>query len=309
MSRNKLRIAAVILVATTATLFRYAEYVRAHGRHGDFGEVWFGARSLLHGIDPYPLVGPGRVYDWPWGLYYPATAIAAVLPLGLLPEVMATMIFVWISAALLTFGLTARGWERMWILPSAAFLVAARAAQWSPLYSAAYVLPPVALILSAKPTLGLAVVAGARSLITIRFAAIGTILLLALSFVLIPSWPQEWIRAVQATELRPAVAWPGGVLVLLALVRWRQPEARLLVALACVPSTASWYEALPLLLVGQTKRECQLLSLISSAGYIAQGFFLTSEGFIEIPRIRILMLLFCYLPALVVVLRRSRLQG
>lgn len=309
MSRNKLRVAVAMIVGTIASLFCYAEYVRTHGRHGDFGEVWFGARSLLHGIDPYPLVGPGRVFDWPWGLYYPVTAIVAVLPLGLLPELPATLTFVWISAAVLTYALAERGWERIWILPSAAFIVAARAGQWSPIYSAAYLLPPVAWMLSAKPTLGLAIVAGARSLRTIRFAAIGTIVLGVASLAIFPAWPREWIHVVQANELPPAITWPGGALVLLALLRWRQPEARLLAAIACVPSTASWYEALPLLLVGRTKRECQLLSLVSSAGYVVQGLFLTSEGFIEIPRIRILMVLFCYFPALIVVLRRPNVSG
>jgi hypothetical protein len=99
--------------------------------------------------------------------------------------------------------------------------------------------------------------------------------------------------------------WPGGALVLLALLRWRRPEARLLAAMACIPLTASWYEALPLLLIGQTKRECQVLSLLSSAGYATAGLFLAHDEFVEVRYVRSLMLAFCFFPALVTVLRRT----
>lgn len=299
-----IRAGVAMMVASIASLFAYAELLRSH-RHSDFGIVWFGARSLLHGVNPYPLVGPGRPYDWDWQLYYPATSMAAVLPLGLLPELAATMTFVWISAALLTYALSKNDWERMWILPSAAFIVAARVAQWSPIFSAAYLMPPVAWILSAKPTLGLAMASGASSLRTIKYAGVGFIALLIVSLVLLPTWPAEWLSAVRHdVGMRPAITWMGGPIVLLAALRWRAPEARLLLMMGCIPTTASWYEALPLLLVGRTKRECQLLSLVSSVGYILQGAFLTEEGFVEPVRTRPLMLVFCYIPALVVVLRR-----
>src|SRR5882762_8704793 len=106
MSRNKLRIAIAVMVAFVATLFTYSEHVRTHGRHSDFGMVWFGARSLLRGVDPYPLVGRGLPFNWDWQLYYPATSMVAVLPLGFLPELAATLAFVWISSALLVYALT-----------------------------------------------------------------------------------------------------------------------------------------------------------------------------------------------------------
>ena len=305
MSRNKVRIAVAVFVASVATVFTYAEHLRTHGRHGDFGIVWFGARSLLRGVDPYPLVGPGLPFSWDWQLYYPATSMVAVLPLGLLPELPATLVFVWISAALLAYALTEHGWDRLWILPSAAFMVAVRAADWSPLYSAAFLMAPVAFILCAKPTLGLAIAGAARSLRAIRFAAAGFAVLTAVSLAMLPEWPAEWIHVIRSQQdVAPAVAWVGGPLILLAALRWRMPEGRLLLAMSLVHSTAAWYEALPLLLIGRTKRECQALSLISSVGYIVQGAFLTSGGFVARSDTRILMMLFCYLPALWVVLRR-----
>ncbi|HUQ18634.1 MAG TPA: hypothetical protein VM099_03385 [Gemmatimonadaceae bacterium] len=303
MSRNKIRVAASILVASIATGLAYAELVRTHGRHSDFGVVWFGARALLHRTNPYPLVGPGLTFDW-FGLNYPATAMAAVLPLGLLPELVATLIFVWISTALLTYVLTRSGWQRIWILPSAAFIIAARTAQWSPLYSAALLMPGLGWMLAAKPTLGLAVAAAVPSRRLLINALVGTIVLVVVSLALLPQWPYEWLHSVKPGEFTPVIMWPGGFVALLALLRWRMPEARLLIAMACVPVTPAWYETLPLLLIGKTKRECQLLSLVSSLGYIVQGAFLTNEGFVELPYTRPLIVAFCYLPPLIVVLRR-----
>jgi hypothetical protein len=45
------------------------------------------------------------------------------------------------------------------------------------------------------------------------------------------------------------VQFPGGVLVLLAALRWRRPEARLLTVLACVPQTLLPYEGVLLLFI------------------------------------------------------------
>jgi hypothetical protein len=53
-----------------------------------------------------------------------------------------------------------------------------------------------------------------------------------------------------ATDIyRPAITQPFGWLLLGALARWRRPEARLLVALGCVPVNPAGYELVPLLFV------------------------------------------------------------
>jgi hypothetical protein len=61
----------------------------------------------------------------------------------------------------------------------------------------------------------------------------------------------------------PIVARPAGVLLLLALVRWRQPEGRLLAGLACVPQTLGLYETLPLFLVARTRWQGYALACLS----------------------------------------------
>ena len=61
----------------------------------------------------------------------------------------------------------------------------------------------------------------------------------------------------------------GGPLILLALLRWRRPEARLLVALGCIPHTTMLYEALPLFLVARRWQEGVLLAALSGCACIA----------------------------------------
>src|SRR4029078_6587043 len=55
----------------------------------------------------------------------------------------------------------------------------------------------------------------------------------------------------------------GGPLILLALIRWRRPEARLIAALACVPQTTLLYEAVPLFLVVYGWYEGLMLSILT----------------------------------------------
>jgi hypothetical protein len=58
-------------------------------------------------------------------------------------------------------------------------------------------------------------------------------------------------------------------LVLLAALRWRRPEARLLVTLACVPQTPLLYEAVPLFLIPARWSESWLLAALTVAVEIA----------------------------------------
>lgn len=276
------------------------------GRPSDFGIVWFGARSLLQGVDPYPLVGPGRLFEWDWELLYPATAMVIAMPFAWLPEFAAAIAFVWISTALLAYAITAKGWDLLFLFPSSAFIVAARSAQWSPLLSAAFCLPWLAWVFAAKPNIGAGLALASDSRRTVINALIGGGILLAVSVILLPSWPREWIGLVRnASHLSIPIARLGGPLILLALIRWRRPEARLILFLACVPQTGAWYEALPLLLVAQTRRESQILSLVSSTGFILIRFMIHGQPEVEFNRqVSTLMVAFAYLPAMIVVLRK-----
>ena len=68
-----------------------------------------------------------------------------------------------------------------------------------------------------------------------KVALITGALILVIRFAVLPTWPLDWWGGIQAGEsLKAPIIRPAGFLITLALLRWRQPEARLLFALACV---------------------------------------------------------------------------
>jgi hypothetical protein len=281
---------------------------RARPDHpGDFGVAWFGARMLFEGRNPYRLIGPGLEYEWPWAPLYPATAMVVAMPVAMFEQLLATMLFVGISAALFTFAITRDGWSRLPVLVSYPFIIAVAAAQWSPLVASAFFLPVVGSVLIAKPTLGGAV-AFASDWATQRAAVLGGLVILALSFWFMPHWFGEWRVAVgrDMSALTPPMLRRGGFVLLLALLRWRQPEARLLLVMAIVPQTSSWYEIVPLFIVARTANESMVLAIFSSLGWLSQDYLMTATNGTEfISQVGHLMLAFGYIPALIIVLRRS----
>lgn len=272
----------------------------------DFAPVWYGAHSLLHRINPYATFGPGLSFNYDWHLYYPGTAFVAALPLGLLSEEHAAVAFAALAAGLLAFAVTRDNWDRCWIFFSASFIAAARASQWSPLMGAAVFLPVLGFVLVCKPNLGVAIGASTESGKTLKVALIGGALLAFISLALLPTWPLEWWRSVQTgRELNAPITRAAGFLIAFALLRWKQPEARLLFVIACVPQTSSWYETLVPLLVARTKREMQVMVFASGVGYLMQIAFLSPQREIASTDIGILIVVFVYLPALAIVLRRQ----
>ena len=301
------RIAASFLVGAIGAGFQFADHLRLPEGHSDFGAVWFGARALLNHESPYALVGPGLQFDWDFPLNYPGTALVAAIPLTPLPEVWASVVFVFLSCFALAYGLFRENWNRVWILPSAAFIVACRAGQWSPLIAAAFLIPSLGFILAGKPSIGIPVAASVSTKQTLTSFLVGGFLLFAVSFALYPAWPVEWLAIVsEASEFSSPITRTGGPLILIALLRWRRPEARLLLMLALFPQTPSWYEALLPMLVAQSRRESQALSMTSSIGYLLLVPLALASGAGEIASSEIgsMMIAFCYLPAVIVVLRK-----
>lgn len=299
------RILVAVAIAALSALLFYFEQLRGPGGHSDFGQAWFGARALLQHANPYDLIGPGRAFEWLWPLFYPAPALVVAIPFAWLPELLAATAFVGVSAGLLAYAITSGGWYRLPLFLSSAFVIAARAAQWSPLITAALCIPALAWVLAAKPNLGLVLVVYSRSSKPLKIALIGGALLALLSLALLPGWPVDWLSNVRSVDqFTIPITRGGGVFVLLALLRWRRPEARLIVALACVPQTAYWYEALPLLLVPATYRESLSLSLISSLGFLLERHLVGNQPDVAYHDVGTLMIAFIYLPATLLVLRR-----
>src|SRR5678815_3979796 len=79
------RLILSLLLGCVAGVMTARESARVPGPR-DFGPVWFAARSILQGVDPYPLVGPGLAYDWSSPLVYPITAAFVAIPFTPFPQ-------------------------------------------------------------------------------------------------------------------------------------------------------------------------------------------------------------------------------
>ena len=105
------------LVALAAGLYggslAYGKHLVMPWHPGDFAVSWFGAQAILHDANPYVLVGPGRVFNWLWNLYYPVSAMVVAIPFTVLPELAAVVAFAALSSALLGYAVTADGWYRL----------------------------------------------------------------------------------------------------------------------------------------------------------------------------------------------------
>ncbi|HEV7991314.1 MAG TPA: hypothetical protein VGP25_05780 [Gemmatimonadaceae bacterium] len=302
-----LRVLVCLLLALFWGYFAYFT-TRTQGVHRDFGQMWFAARTLLHGGDPYAAIGPGRAFEWSWPWYYPLPAALVALPVAPLSEPAAVGVMVFVSVALFAWALTARGTAPLLAFGSFCMWHALYLAQWSPLLAAAVVITPLSAILVAKPTIGAAIFAARPS----WWAVAGAIVLLSVAFVVQPHWVQEWRSALargvveggKVTSHAPPILYPGGVIVLVALSRWRRRDARLLVALACVPQTTFPYEGVPLFLIPEGWIESGVLM---ASSWVMRAWVVHLHGpspAQTVTHYGQAFLVFLYLPALVMVLRR-----
>nr|MDP9179404.1 hypothetical protein [Gemmatimonadota bacterium] len=220
-------------------------------------------------------------------------------------ELAAVTLFVWVSTGLLAYGLTSLGWSRLPLFLSVPFFVAVHQAQWSPIFTAAACLPALGWILAAKPNIGLAILAADQSGRTLKIALLGGGALALIGFLFVPTWLGDWLASLPLdTRYSPPLLSPLGWLSILALLRWRRPEARLILVLACVPQTAAWYDVLPLFLVAVTFRETLFLSLVTSAPVAYELLFGRSDGFLRLYPVGVEWMAFACLPALIILLRR-----
>jgi len=190
-------------------------------------------------------------------LYPLPTAIVAMPFSGLAPHY-AGAAFAGVSAAILSYALAADGWWRLLALMSPAFLLSFSVANWPPLLLASALLPGLGWLAAAKPNLGLVAFAYRPRWSTV----IGVAVLVAVSLLLLPTWPAGWLSHVARQEIShpPTVAWPLGAIGLAGLLRWRTPEGRALAAFTLVPVSVFPYDHLMLWLVPRTFREALFLT-------------------------------------------------
>lgn len=275
----------------------------------DFDPVWYAARALRLGLDPYIAIGPAATWHkMEWPLFYPLPAVVFAVPFSFLPLIAARCVMVGGSSALLAFGVTRHGWTPLILFISGAYVEAARLAQWSIVFTASLALPILAVLFPVKPTLGAIVAAGfpRPSRRVLLAVGAGWIVLLAVSWLAMPSWVGAWLGIVrQYPQYRPLALSPVGAVLLLAAFKWRRPEARLLLAYALIPHLRLAYEALPVLLVAKRRFEFEMLAVGSAIAYAIQTIVLYPQDHtLQDPRYSLVLVACVYLPALVMVLRR-----
>jgi hypothetical protein len=284
----------------------------ARGMAGDFTFPWRAARILLDGHDPYAVIRPSGPPPFDDRFRYPLPAAIVALPFAPLRPPLASALFVGLGVGCFAFAITRHGYGRLPLAVSAPVFWATQNVQWAPLLTAAALLPSLSWIWVVKPNLGAALWWYRPSRRTLAWQSGGGLLLVGISFALVPTWPAGWLAAVRsgalASQYVPPVLVPGGALALLALLRWRRPEARLLAAMACVPQNYFLYDQLPLALVARSWRGALTYTALS---YVALAWWLRhgkNPALASVPAgsaaLAPVVIALFYLPALVMVLRR-----
>jgi hypothetical protein len=258
---RRIRLIVALAVGALGALLAFRGLSRTDS---DFAHFHMAARLVLEGRNPYDRVG------WPLTDYYlyPLPTALVLVPLAWMPSPWAGAIVFGAASALLALGLTRTSEAGPWALlvfTTPAYLIAAKLGQWSPLLAAAAFWPAIGWVVMLKPNLGLALFAGWPRWRTVIVAgAIGVASLLVL-----PTWPAEWLRNATSIALHPApIRLLGGPLLLLALVRWRRPEARLVAVRACVPQVFLFADQLLVsALVPRTKLEHGAMTAAVWAAY------------------------------------------
>jgi hypothetical protein len=246
---------------------------------------------LAHG-----LLARQNPYDTPFE-QYPLTAGLFALPFVRLRPEIAAASFWGISSALLAFGLTRHGYNKLLVFLAYPYWAGIIAVQWSPIIAAGSFFPLLLPLTMAKPQIGLPVFLTRLSL----RGLLGCVAVGLVSLAVLPSWPWLWLRQTGNYEhFIPLLVLPGPLLAL-ALLRYRDRDAWLLFLAALMPQR--WFfDSFTLWLIPQSRREI-VWTVFFSWGAGMWRWYHVPHSFTEVGRWTVI---FLYLPMLIVVLWRRR---
>jgi len=280
------RLAVSAAIGLLSGAFCWFLMMRLHQDAADFRWAIRLAQSLVNRQNPYS--APVQLY--------PLTAAFFGLPfLRLTPEIAAGM-FWGISSFLLALGLTREGYGKLLIFFAYPYWAGILTVQWSPIICAAAFFPLLLPTTMAKPQLGLPVFLTRMSLRGVAACAV----LAAVSLAVMPNWPRLWLRQIgNYDHFFPLLVLPGPLLSL-ALLRYRDRDARLLMLAALMPQR--WfYDSFILWLIPQSRREI-VWTVFCSWGAGIWRWYHIPHSFTEVGRCTVILL---YLPMLAVVLLRK----
>ncbi len=299
LTRHRLLVLVLALVFVLGC--RLLLYAWMPDRSTDFDALYQAAARLLRGENAYPLA--------PRSFPYPLPAVLLAVPFTPLPLELARPLFDVLVGWAFAYTLWRyRGPYALLALVSGAYLFALVNGQTTPLMVAASLTPALGFLLAVRPNTGAALWIARPS----WMALLGMGLFLALSLALVPSWPRDWWMALppESRELVPPVWRPFGFLLLLAGLRWRLPEGRLLFGTALIPQSILPYELVPLALVPANRVEMAIYvagSWIAAAA--AEWMHLSQQISDWTASGWLLTLGAAYLPMLYLVLRRKVASG
>jgi hypothetical protein len=283
--RKRITVAAVIGLASGTFCWFLLKHLNQHA--GDFQWALHLAERLLARRNPY---------DTPLE-QYPLPAAFVALPFLRLPQEIAAGLFCGISSSLLAFGLTRENYGRLRIFLAFPFWAGVLTAQWTAVIAASAFFPLLLPVTMMKPQVGLPVFLTRLS----RRGLLACIFVAALSFAVLPQWPWLWLGQAHYYEhFIPLLVFPGPLL-LLALLRYRDRDAWLLLLAALMPQR--WFfDSFTLWLIPKSRWQI-LLTAVFSWGAGIWRWYHQPLNFTEVGRAAVL---FFYLPMLLVVLLRSR---
>jgi hypothetical protein len=282
--RWRIAVSAAIGLASGAFCWYLMKHL--HQDAADFRWTLHLARRVLQRENPY---------DTPLE-QYPLTAALFALPfLRMQPEVAAGA-FWGISSFLLALGLTRHGYGKLLVFLAYPYWAGILAVQWSPLIAAAAFFPLLLPATMAKPQIGLPIAITRLSRRGLAACAFAGLLSLAVS----PRWPLVWIQQARNYEhFIPLLVLPGPLLVL-ALLRCRNRDAKFLFLSALLPQR--WFfDSFTLWLIPQSRREL-IWTVFFSWGAGIWRWYHIPHSFTEVGRWTVL---FFYLPMLAVILLRK----
>jgi hypothetical protein len=284
--RSRLLISA--LLALTSGFFCWFLLDHFHQRAADLQWSLDAGRDLLARRNPYSYTGPGAIP-------YPMTAILLALPFTPLGSTVAAGMFFGLSTGLLAFGITRDGYLRLLIFLAYPYWAAMITAQWTPLLMAAAFFPLALPVTLAKPQIGLPI---ALTHLT-RKGIIGCVVLVTLTFLIMPSWPAHWVPQLKGYQhYFPILVFPGPLL-LSALFAYRERDAQFLLLSSIMPQR--WfYDAFTLWLIPKSRRE-----LVYTVGFSwVIGVLRWYQGPRNMQQVGRWTVLLVYFPMLVIVLWR-----
>jgi hypothetical protein len=235
-------------------------------------------------------------YDTPLE-QYPMPAAFFALPFFRMPPEIAAGFYWGIGSFLLAMGVTRKGYTRLLIFLAYPYWAAILTVQWSPIIAASAFFPLLLPVTMAKPQIGLPIFLTRLS----RRSLAACLVLGVASLIVMPNWPMLWWRQTgNYQHFIPLLVLPGPLL-LLALFRYRERDARLLVLAALMPQR--WFfDSFILWTIPKSRREIIWTVFLSWGAGIWRWYY-AGHNFTPVGRGAVILL---YLPMLAVVLLRSR---